>query len=138
MTTDNNDNNSTDDAGDSAPVDNSGLSPEQIAANEALLLYRKAIEEEFAQESTKVIKGTATDVVEDANAFILKSTKRAFSNIILLMDNAESESVRLQASKYVASLGQLLAAREGGATTDPMQELINELRASAEAVVDDK
>jgi hypothetical protein len=95
------------------------------ALQEKLALYHKAIEEEFALVQRAVKEGSQTAIAEAARKVLLERTAEAARTITFLAEHAQSESIRLNASKYI--LDNAIGTDSKLGVNDPLYELVREL-----------
>jgi hypothetical protein len=81
--------------------------------------YHKALEEEFKVSSAK----TPENVEELTHEFFKNNSAYAAAQIAWLSQHADSESVRLNAAKYIIDKGALDARADG----DPIKDLLKQL-----------
>lgn len=110
-------------------ADNEPNQPELTPELQAKLNnYQRAIEEEFAQAEAK-----ATKTGEDFETLIRETfkdhTPEACAQVVWLASNADSEGIRLQASKLIISEAFKIAEKEA----DPITKLIRDLQANDDA-----
>lgn len=98
--------------------------PDDEALQAELTKYKKALEEEFARSTDGSSLDSAVENVERyTRDFFKKHMATAAAQVVWLSGNSTSDSVRLNASKYI--IGEALAdAKEQG---DPIRELMQEL-----------
>jgi hypothetical protein len=98
-------------------------------AEKKLAEYRLALQQEYEEtkndESAK--SNESINVVRNSEFWVIKNTEAAVSKIIDLMHNAESESVQLNAAKYITALAQLVANRAAEGENDPMSRLFRDI-----------
>jgi hypothetical protein len=100
-----------------------GLDDEKV--QEKLNQYHEAFKQEFETS----VKKNPENVDEYTREFFRDNLPMAAAQIAFLAANAESESVRFSASKYV-----ILAAKEISETDgDPIKELLKELSGKSSA-----
>lgn len=81
--------------------------------------YAKSVREEFEI----ITKTDPNNFEEAARDFGRNHGGEALSNILFLAGKADSETVRLSASKYIVELGRKESTEEG----DPIKKLLKEL-----------
>jgi hypothetical protein len=119
--------NSPDNGGASNDIDFNNLDADD--AEKKLAEYRLALQQEYEEtkndESAK--SNESINVVRNSEFWVIKNTEAAVSKIIDLMHNAESESVQLNAAKYITALAQLVANRAAEGENDPMSRLFRDI-----------
>jgi hypothetical protein len=86
--------------------------------------YRAAIEEEFELKTKAAIQANDSDSVQELTQnFFKDNTAHAAAQIAWLAMNAESETVRLNASKFIIDKGLADSEKDG----DPIKKLLSEL-----------
>lgn len=83
--------------------------------------YRKALQEEFSTQGAE----TELAAVEGTLSFFRKNARDAAMQIVYLMNNAGSDGVRFQASKYLI---ECLLRGAVDSKADPVSELIKDLQ----------
>jgi hypothetical protein len=99
-------------------ADNGGLSAESF--NQKLNSYAEAFRQEYEQST----KESPENVEQYTLDFFKKNIHSAAAQVVWLSNNADSETVRLSASKYV--IDQALA--DGERDGDPIKDLLNSLK----------
>jgi hypothetical protein len=101
---------------DSLMGDNT-LTPDSLQAE--LNKYAEAFKQEYELNSA----ADPSQVHEYTKDFFRKNVHSAAAQIVWLANSAESESVRMNASKYIVEA----ALAEGDAAGDPIKDLLNRL-----------
>jgi len=98
------------------------LTPEKVQAK--LNEYHAAFEQEF----TTAVEKSPDNVIEYTTDFFKKNVAMAAAQIVWLVGNAESETVRANCSKYVIEQAGKDATSDG----DPFKKLFAQLQAKKE------
>lgn len=99
---------------------------ENLDLQAKLAVYHAAIESEFNLVTDAINSGEAPAIAEAARKLLQDRAGEAARTIGWLAANADSESVRLTASKYI--LDNALGVKGLAIPTDPLEALVNELR----------
>ena len=99
------------------------LTPEKLQAK--LNDYHAAFEQEF----TVAVEKSPDNVIEYTTDFFKKNVAMAAAQIVWLVGNAESETVRANCSKYVIEQAGKDATGDG----DPFKKLFAELQANGKS-----
>lgn len=100
-------------------ADKGELTPEKL--QDRLNSYHEAFRQEFESQ----IKSDPENVEEYTQDFFKKNVHSAAAQIVWLSNNADNESVKLNAAKYVVEQ----ALRDANKDGDPIKDVLKELTA---------
>lgn len=94
-----------------------------------LAAYHRAIEGEFNLLQDAAQSGEADKIAEAARKMLTDHTPSAVRTLTWLAENADSESVRMNCSKYI--LDNVLGKSGLATPVDPLEKLVKELQGNA-------
>lgn len=99
------------------------------ALQEQLAAYQRALEEEFTLKNNDEGESTNLDKIsESARAMLIRRVPSAVGTIEFLESHAVSETVRLQAAKFI--IENALGKGSMGKPVDPIANLLDKLKAN--------
>lgn len=102
---------------------------EETELRDELNSYAEALRQEFEAKQNNT--SSAEETAENTKEFLRKNVHSAAAQVVWLSNNADSESVRLNASKYIVEM----ATRLENEDKDPVADIIRQLTKKSVAKV---